>query len=95
MFTKTNNKPRPLVSWYDLPRKYANEWFDYVEDEDERWTLRFFDYRGEWYDTHDGFTVTSDMPKGIEAWQAQSAFSAIGIRYDKDYENVVVTYCHW
>jgi hypothetical protein len=95
MFTKTNNQPRDLYSLAELPSGVAESDFDYVERGEDDYSPRFFPYRGSWYDTQDGFTVTGDMPSGVEAWQAESYFSAVGIRYVEDYERVVVTYCHW
>lgn len=95
MFTMTNNKPRPLVSWHDIPQNIAADWFDYVVNEDDRWTPRFFNYRGSWYDVNDGFEIADNMPRGVDVWRTESVYSAVGIRYDAEYENVVVTYCHW
>lgn len=95
MFTKTNNIARDLHALWELPKDVASTDFDYLDNDDDNFTPRFFEYRGAWYDTNDGFMVTDNMPNGVDAWQPQSYFSAVGIRYVEDYERVVVTYCHW
>lgn len=62
MTIKTNGQARELVSWNDLPEK-ARQDFDYVEEE-ERWSLRFFEYRGAWYDTGDCQVIHVNRPDG-------------------------------
>ena len=47
----TNNKPRELHALCDLPISEIGQ-FDYVDD-DDIFVPRFFQYRGEWYDTRD------------------------------------------
>jgi len=94
MHTKTNGKERELRAAWQLPAGIHNKEFDYVSGEDS-YSPRFFQYRGSWYDVCDGFMPTGNMPHGVAAWQGESYFSAVGIRYTSDYEAVVVTYCHW
>lgn len=53
----TNWVPRTLVSLNELPAK-KREWFDYVED--DAYTPRFVQYRGEWHDTHDTQVIEPD-----------------------------------
>ena len=87
----TNNKPRDLMCFHDIPSKFQND-FDYVKD-DDRYSLRFFKYRGEWYDTNEFF----DTPI-ISGWsiaQTESYFSAIYIKFCNQYESVKVAFAHW
>lgn len=95
MNTKSNGHARDLVSWYDVPANIRGDWFDYVTDEEERYGARFFQYRGSWYDVNDGFVPATNAPSGVEAWQPESYFGAVGIRFTNDYQSVIVTYCHW
>lgn len=106
---KCNNVPRPLVAYFDLPINVSSQ-FDYVpsshmddESNDDLYHPRFFEYRGSWYDSHE-FEVSPShiMLHGFNAWQAQSYFSAVGVRWF-DHEgdlidggdSVVVGYMHW
>ena len=98
--SKTNGHARKLyAAWEMSPEIMARE-FEYVVTGDEDGdSYRFFQYRGSWYDANDGFISSwglENMPENVNGWQAESAFSAVGIRYaDDDYDAVVVTYCHW
>lgn len=66
---------------------------------------RFFQYRGAWYDVQEfeaGSTPGNAVPAPWQAWQTQSAFDAIVIRYPfewdgvtVDYDAVVVGHMHW
>lgn len=91
---KTNNIPRELVSWFDMPADEAQEWFSYV-DEDERYSPRFVQYRGSWYDVND-FESTRSLgtPHPFKVWdgyQSESFFSGILVRYvDSQCESVIV-----
>jgi hypothetical protein len=106
---RTNNVPRDLVAWHDVPEKIRQDWFDYVTDEDERYSLRFFEYLGSWYDSGefeliDRAGIVSQL-KNWDGAQTQSFFDAIVIRYqfedfgvhgkDVDYERVVVGRATW
>lgn len=95
MFTKTNGHARDLLTIEELPQGIVEEWFEYVEPDDDQWSARFFEYRGSWYDTSDGFIPTPNLPTGVAIWQPESCFSAVGIRYVEDYSRVIVTHCHW
>lgn len=78
--------------------------------------LRFFEYRGSWYDLFDGFESVASNPygtwapiwvrdAGFNAWQTESAFSAVLVRYFEgegdstrlldDGDSVVIGYAHW
>ena len=55
----TNWKPRDLMALHELPAE-KQEWFDYVED--DAYTPRFVQYKGEWHDTHDTQTIDPVKP---------------------------------
>jgi len=76
---------------------------------DEWHDRRLFEYRGSWYDLYDGFEFR-DAPSwitdaGYEAWQTESAFSAVIVRHTEPYfgdrkliddgDSIVVGYAHW
>ena len=100
----TNNVPRPLVSGCDVPAKIMDSEFDYVP-EDDRFSARFFCYRGCWYDVCEfsmiqtrGAARYADHPVGVDsplrAWdaiQTDSYFSAIVIRLVDDDRVIVGT----
>lgn len=95
----TNNHTRPLRRRDEIPVDVAQEWFDYVDEND--FSARFFNYRGSWYDLH-VFEVAPSSIKalGFDAEQAQSYFDCIAVRYfDREgYEyddEVVVAHIHW
>ena len=78
----TNFKPRPIVSFSELPLD-AREWFDYVSEE-EHFDSRFFNYLDSWFDLSDGFTA--EVPdylraKGFDAVLPDSYFSATVVWY--------------
>ena len=93
----TNNKPRELVTWHELPAS-ARGWFDYL-DEDQRYDARLFNYRGSWYDANE-FTIAPADMRPWEGISRDSFFSGVLIRYpredygqygsDVDYEHVIV-----
>mgnify|MGYP003439476254 CR=1 FL=1 len=98
----TNNAPRPLVSGCDVPAKIMDSEFDYVDD-DDKYSERFFCYRGSWYDLHEfvrirpradavGFEHGVDADSPLASWhaiQTDSYFSAIVIRLADD-DRVIV-----
>lgn len=55
----TNWVPRNMVALYELPAK-KREWFDYVEEEDDAYTPRFVQYKGEWHDVFDTQVIEPD-----------------------------------
>lgn len=54
----TNNIPRQLQSLLDLPEKQRAD-FDYLS-EDDAYSARFVQYRGEWYDAFDTQRIELD-----------------------------------
>ena len=91
---RTNNQPRELVCFYELPES-AREEFDYVNEE-EHHSPRFFRYRGAWYDTGEFQYIPASLPPNLafmRDWhgqQSESYFSAVLIRYSQDFESVTV-----
>jgi hypothetical protein len=94
MTVTTNNQPRELLCFWDIPES-AREDFDYVGEE-ERVSSRFFKYRGAWYDANEFQYVPASLPpnlafmRGWHGQQGESYFSAVLIRYSQDYEAVTV-----
>lgn len=94
MTVTTNNQPRELVCFYDMPEA-AREDFDYLGEE-EHCSPRFFKYRGEWYDTNEFQYIPASLPPNLafmRDWHghhSDSFFSAVLIRYSQDCEAVTV-----
>jgi len=104
----TNYRPRDLVAVCDIDMVDQAQ-FDYVNEGDERYYPRLFNYRGEWYDTDEfvrivpfstsdnSFCHRSDDDEMLK-WsgiQTQSAFDAVVIRYTDDHEGVVAGRATW
>lgn len=91
MTITTNNIPRQLVCFHDLPEKVQPE-FDYIEGED-RLNLRCFEYKGEWYDSHEFIACESGSEFRQLGWhgvQSDTHFSGILVKYMPRDERVVV-----
>lgn len=86
---KTNNKPRELVTVYDLPTPELKRLFDYIQGEDV-YSARLFAYRGEWYDTNEFVVANQEIFPKWHGQQSESFFSGLVIRYTPDMEQVVV-----
>jgi hypothetical protein len=96
----TNNVPRPIVDAWELSAS-EREQFDYIDWEAidaGNDSASFFRYRGTPYDLGEfsanyGITRGSGLPDYLSGWDgymAESAFSAIVVRYSEDYEYVIV-----
>lgn len=93
----TNNRERELVAFHDLPAKVAARDYDYVTGED-RHSPRFVKYRGEWYDTGDMLSTrelqhcdgTADLARTWHAYQSDTYFSGIVVRYCNPYDDCVI-----
>ena len=48
----TDNKPRQLFGWFELPKK-EQEYFDYI-DENDQFQPRFVKFKRQWHDAIDG-----------------------------------------
>jgi len=96
MIIITNNKPRMLLTWAELPSTYhaSSSEFYYVDDAD-RHEPRFFKYRGAWYDVIE-FDYISDQPcyaplRGTWAEvQTDSFCSGVVIRWFDEFNSVIV-----
>lgn len=90
----TNNIPRQLISFFDLPLKDQEE-FDYVT-EDARYEYRFTSYKGNYYDTYDtqriavnhgqymGWTMAVEKDSLLSKWHAvisESYFSGVLFKF--------------
>lgn len=90
----TNNIPRQLISFFDLPEKDQND-FDYVTD-DARCEYRFTSYKGNYYDTYDtqrisvdhgqymGWTMAVEKDSPLSKWDAvisESYFSGVLFKF--------------
>jgi hypothetical protein len=87
----TNNQPRELVCFADLPAKAQSD-FDYVK-EDEKFSDRFVQYKGAWYDVNEYQRVTKEMRSEYQKWdgyQNDSYFSGTLIKFVDDNERVIV-----
>lgn len=97
---KTDNRPRKLWSWYDLPIESQAD-FDYIQD-DDRYSARFVKFMGVWYDANDSIVPrypwggSPDMFPGWDSYTSDSYFSGVLFRYapGTDYEEIIVgRYC--
>jgi len=79
----TNNKPRFVETWFEIPES-ERQWFDYLT-EDQRYDTRLVHYRGSWYD------IGQDLP-GWDGYHTDTFFSAVVVRWvpGSDYEQVVM-----
>lgn len=101
----TNNQPRELVCFHNLPESEQSD-FDYIEG-DDRFNPRFFKYKGAWYDSgefiriierrdsYNGWAHQADNDSPLLAWdgiQTESYFSGVLIKQvaEHDYESVIV-----
>lgn len=98
---KTNGHPRQLVAWHDLPPEAKDEMQYLLAGAlEDLYTLRFFEYRGSWYDAYEFEPTRAEGAEGVvrglgfEAWQTESAFSAVLIK-SYEYDEVIVGYLHW
>lgn len=87
----TNNRPRQLLEYHELPERIQAD-FDYVDKEDPG-GYRFFCYRGNWYDTFEFQRISGLSPLCVGRWtgyQSDSFFSGVVLRYANDFEEVIV-----
>lgn len=107
MEIRTNNQPRPIIHGYELSEKERKA-FDYLEGEDLD-MARFFRYKGELYDLGEfsrivprinqkGFDHAVDENDPLLKWHGimtESYFSAVVVKYDDEFESVIVGFAHW
>lgn len=86
MTITTNNVPRDLIYWCELTSKEQKE-FDYLEDKSGE---QFFRYRKHTYHLGE-FQHTEHLPfKGWSGYASDSYFSGVLIKFDCDYEHIIV-----
>jgi hypothetical protein len=97
----TNNVPRDVLYWHQLPEDARND-FDYLESEEAQQEAKFFEYKDSYYDLHEFDSLGSAgyrdelAQQGWHAVQTDSAFSAIVIKWaNEDYDSVVVGRASW
>jgi hypothetical protein len=85
----TNNIPRPLYCWYDIPA-WAQGDFSYI-DGDDRCTERFVMYKNDWYDVYDTMRTPSPVPAdtpdpfiGWHSYISETFFSGLVFRWIGD-----------
>lgn len=97
----SNHHPRELHSISELPAA-EREYFDYVDSDDDG-GLRFFKYRGAWYDMNE-FLRSDDAAGGDwDGYHTETAWSAVVVRLryctvcvsENCGEHVVVGYSQW
>ena len=103
----TNNQPRPLLSFSELPANARSD-FDYIED-DDYCTPRFVKYRNVWYDANDTQRIEPDNgrshPVGwamrvhpgeplaqFDSIVTDSYFSGVAFRFADHFESVVIAH---
>ena len=87
----TNNQPRELVCYFDVPKEKRSD-FDYIEEND-RYTARLAPYKGEFYDVDDCEPVGNiEHFNDWHGYFSETFFSGVLFRYvpDTDYEEVVM-----
>lgn len=92
----TNNIPRPLACFLDLPEK-ARADFDYLEDPHE---YRLVQYKGVWYDVWDSTTCTGAVAtddtrhlfSGWDGYISDSFFSGVLFKFADEDRVVCATY---
>ena len=92
MKIKTNNVPRLLLSFFDLPVREQNE-YDYLKVI-ERYDNRFVRYKGSFYDVFDSQTTHGlpiDSPlKSWDSFIGESYFSGVVFRFVDFNDKIVV-----
>jgi len=91
---KTNNQPRPILHWYDLPHNVQVKEFDWV-DESIQDDMTFVMYKGNFICLDDYMRISNDAPAqwregGWQGYHGDSFFSGTLIKYTDDHESVIV-----
>ena len=99
MHIRTNNCPRPLLSWYELTVKEQAQ-FDYIETPEDDGMNRFVRYLGNVLDTQDMMSVRaerratdSDFINPLAAWdgyESDSFFSGTLLKFCDNFERVIM-----
>lgn len=78
----TNNQLRPILTGFDMPDSAWRNFADYVTNRND---LRFFRYRGEWYDLSEFMISPPELAKlGWDGFMSDTYFSGIAIKIKDD-----------
>ena len=83
----TNNKPRDIVSFFELKNKHQKEMLETFGEQAE--SLDFFLYKGEVYCLAD-FCITEQFGKHWDAALPETYFSAVLIRLTNCNNSVII-----
>lgn len=91
MEIKTNNQPRLLSDWSEIPAAIRESEFDYLT-EDEAIGRDFVQYKGQWYDLGDVMRAPESLQAlGWHGFHADTYFSGVAVHYcDDDCDRVVM-----
>lgn len=89
---KTNNVPRPLLSYYELTKKQQEELGEMELEQVDRWTG--FVFKGQVYDIEEFMVIpvaSESRKQGWDAASSQSAFHAVLVKLShENFDSVVV-----
>ena len=86
----TNNKERPLLSWYDLTPK-EQKTLDYIDSQEAQESFNGFRYKGNVYDLGEFMRVPANSDiAGWHGYSSHTYFSGVLVKYSRDYEYVIV-----
>ena len=83
-----NNKPRHVLTWYDLT-DFEQSNFDYLDSDDAQANASFVRYRGWVYDLGE-FMRTPDDLKPFDGYASDSFFSGVLCRFVDDGDSVIM-----
>ena len=91
---KTNNQPRPILHWYDLPHNVQVKEFDWV-DESIQDDMTFVMYKGNFICLDDYMRISNDAPAqwregGWQGYHGDGFFCGTLIKYTDDCESVII-----
>lgn len=87
----TNNKPRNLLFWWELPLHLQKE-VDKPEEEDD--SLRYFVYKGVVFDLHDFSVFMGDGSNGWDGHCHMTVWDAVLVKLVGT-ERVIVASAYW
>ena len=89
----TNNKPRDIVSFFELKEKYQKEMIDTFGEEAKE--LQFFTYKNYTYCLGDFCITGGDLRMHWDAYLTTSYFSTLLIRLTNCNSAVIVGRAYW
>ena len=92
MKIKTNNQPRLLSYWCDVPEKVKKDQFDYLTNEEAQ-GRDFVQYKGLWYDLGEFMRVSEGGALDNLGWQGvegHSYFHGVLVKYDEFDNDMVI-----